>query len=446
MNREALKTRVREAVAQHAEGAIRIAQDIAAHAETGFREQRTAGLVAAWFREHGLAYRDGIALTGLRADVRGAAGPTIAVMGELDSLIVPGHPSAAPDTSAAHACGHHVQIGTMLAVAAALNEPDIRDQLGGAVACMALPAEEYIEIEYRQGLRSEGKIEFLGGKQEFIRLGEFDDVDMALLTHATGDTVRDRLITVGGTSNGHVAKQARFIGLSAHAGAAPHQGINALSAASIALMAINANRETFKDADAVRVHPIVTKGGDVVNAVPAEVRLEMYVRGRTLDAIKDANAKVDRALKAGALALGATVEITTTPGYLPLRTDPELMALYRQNAVTHIGDANVGETPSDSLNNSGSTDVGDVSWLMPTIQPFANGFEGQVHGDDFVTVDWGAAVTNPATVTAMTVVDLLANGAGEARRVGAAFGAGMTKADYLAYLRSLSSQETYQAQ
>jgi metal-dependent amidase/aminoacylase/carboxypeptidase family protein len=194
----------------------------------------------------------------------------------------------------------------------------------------------------------------------------------------------------------------------------------------------------------VRVHPIITKGGDVVNAVPAEVRLEMYVRGRTIEAIRDANAKVDRALKAGALAVGARVEITTTPGYLPLRSDPELTALYKRNAITHVGEANVGETPSDSLNNSGSTDMGDVSWLMPTIQPFANGFEGQIHGDNFVTTDWKAAIANPAAVTAATVVDLLADGAGEARRVSSAYAGGMSKDDYLAYLRSMAAEETYE--
>ena len=138
MDRSALKILVVDAVGRHAEGAIRVARDIAKHAETGFREERTAGLVADWFREHGLTYRSGIALTGLRADVRGGDGPTVAVMGELDSLIVPGHPGAAPGTNAAHACGHHAQVGIMLAVAAALNEPGIREALGGSVAFMAL--------------------------------------------------------------------------------------------------------------------------------------------------------------------------------------------------------------------------------------------------------------------------------------------------------------------
>ena len=90
-------------------------------------------------------------------------------------------------------------------------------------------------------------------------------------------------------------------------------GINALNAATLALTAIHYNRETFRDPDTVRVHPIITKGGEAISAVPAEVRMETFVRGRTVEAIVDANRKVDRALKAGALAVGANVNIQTIP-------------------------------------------------------------------------------------------------------------------------------------
>src|SRR5207244_3660921 len=83
----------------------------------------------------------------------------------------------------------------------------------------------------------------------------------------------------------------------------PHTGVNALYAAHIALMGINAIRETFRDEDTVRVHPILTHGGSQVNVIPGEARLETYVRGRTLEAIREANTRVDRALRAGALAL-----------------------------------------------------------------------------------------------------------------------------------------------
>ena len=109
--------------------------------------------------------------------------------------------------------------------------------------------------------------------------------------------------------------------IASHAGGAPQLGINALSAAMLALNAIHAQRETFWDKDTIRIHPIITKGGDAVSVVPAEVHMETFVRGGSRDAIIDANMKVDRCLRAGAMAMGAEVEINTIPGYLPQRND-----------------------------------------------------------------------------------------------------------------------------
>ena len=152
---------------------------------------------------------------------------------------------------------------------------------------MAVPAEEYIEIEYRDGLRRDGKIEFLGGKPELVKLGEFDDVDLAMMVHTTSNSYEQQ-ICMSGTNNGTVAKKIQFIGKGAHAGGSPHLGINALNAATLALSAIHYNRETFRDEDTIRVHPIMTKGGEAVSAVPSDIRMETFVRGRTLEAITDA--------------------------------------------------------------------------------------------------------------------------------------------------------------
>ena len=160
------------------------------------------------------------------------------VIGELDSLIVSEHPHADGETAAAHACGHHAQIGMMLGVAGGLLSSGVMDQLGGRVALFAVPAEEYIEIEYRDELRRDGKLEFLGGKPELIRLGEMDDVDMALMCHTTS-IASEKQLCISGTNNGTLAKKIRFLGRAAHAGGAPHLGVNALNAASLALMAIH---------------------------------------------------------------------------------------------------------------------------------------------------------------------------------------------------------------
>jgi metal-dependent amidase/aminoacylase/carboxypeptidase family protein len=306
---------------------------------------------------------------------------------------------------------------------------------------MAVPAEEYVELEERLAFREQGQLEFLGGKAEMVRLGAFDDVDIAMMVHATARP-EDGDIAVGGTNNGMIAKFVRFLGRTSHAGGAPDQGINALSAARVAMAGIDAVRETFKDEDHVRVHPIITRGGDVVNAIPADVRLEMFCRGATVEAMELAHRKVDRALKAGALALGGAVEITTLPGYLPLFHDPNLVAMFRANAVDIVGAANV----RDKGHGGGSTDMGDISHILPTVHPYAGGARGAGHGADYRIEDHARAVLNPAKALAMTVVDLLSDDAREAKRVIAEFKPRMSRDEYLTYLRRLDTKQLYRAE
>ena len=198
----------------------------------------------------------------------------MAVIGELDSLVVTEHPNADPVTGAAHACGHHCQIGMMLGAMVGLSLPEVLSELSGEIVPFAVPAEEFIEVEQRLDMRSQGRLEFMGGKQELIRLGHFDDVDIAMMCHTASD-MGDRKFAVGGTSNGHVVKYIRYTGRGAHAGNSPHLGVNALNAASFAIQAIHSNRETHRGEDTVRVHGIMTRGGEAVNAVPSDVRLGM---------------------------------------------------------------------------------------------------------------------------------------------------------------------------
>jgi len=273
-----------------------------------------------------------------------------------------------------------------------------------------------------------------------VRLGAFDDVDMAMMVHSTA-LAEDGDLAVGGTNNGMVAKFVRFLGHTSHAGGAPDKGINALSAARVALAGIDAIRETFRDEDHIRVHPIVTRGGDVVNAIPADVRVEMFCRGASIEAIEKAHAKVDRALKAGAMALGASVEITTMPGYLPLSHEPNLVRLFRANAESLVGAENVRE----KKHGGGSTDMGDVSHLLPSVHPYAGGAEGAGHGADYRITDHQRAVINPAKALAQTAIDLLADDARAAKQVVAEFKPLMTRDQYLAYQRRLTSRVTWNA-
>ena len=435
-----MKARVQQTVDAAADDLEALARQIFAQPELGFKEHHTAGLVHEWFDRLGLAHRDGIAVTGTRADLQcGTAGPTVAVLGELDSLLCWEHPERDPRTGAVHACGHNAQIAMMLGAGLALKE--VAPQLSGRIALMAVPAEEYVELEERLKFREQGQLEFLGGKAEMVRLGAFDDVDVAMMVHAS-TRPEDGDIAVGGTNNGVVAKFVRFLGRTSHAGGAPDQGINALSAARVALAGIDALRETFKDDDHIRVHPIVTRGGDVVNAIPADVRVELFCRGASVEAIEVAHRKVDRALKAGALAIGGAVEITTLPGYLPLSHDPSLINLFRANAQAVVGPANV----RDKGHGGGSTDMGDISHLVPTVHPYAGGASGAGHGADYRIDDYRKAVLNPAKVMAMTAIDLLADDAREAKRIKAEFKPQMTKDAYLSYLRRLSTTTLFRAE
>ncbi len=428
-----LKARVCEVVDRRRDELSAFAQAVAERPELGFFETETARRFSRALTDLGIAHDSGLALTGVKAVLAGGApGPTVAVLGELDALPVRGHPLADPDTGAAHACGHHAQLAMVLGVARGLLESGALPHLAGRVALMAVPAEEYVELERRLALRAEGRIEFLSGKAELLRLGAFDDVDLAMMVHTSSEPDY-RSFGVGGSNNGVAAKMVRFVGRAAHAGGAPHQGINALNAAHVALAAMHAQRETYRDEDHVRVHPIITQGGDVVNAVPADVRLEMFVRGATLEAIADASTKVDRALKAGALAIGARVEVTTLPGYLPMRHDPSLVRLFRANAERLVG----ADEVVDAGHRGGSTDMGDLSHVMPAVHPYATGAEGRGHGADYFIVDPGRAIANPAKAMAMTVIDLLADGASGARRVLAEARPPMTRAGYLASLREL---------
>ena len=440
-SKEELKSRVCQEIDSRGEEIVAVARTIMANPEPGFREKKTSRLVAEKLDALGIPHRDGLGITGVKGIAPGGGeGPTVAVFGELDSLIVPGHPKADPETGAAHACGHNAQIGMLIGVAAGLMGAGVLPALAGRVAFIAVPAEEYIEIEFRNGLREQGKISFLGGKPELIKLGELDDVDMAMMTH-TASATGGKLMGMGGTNNGCVAKQVQFIGRGSHAGGAPHAGINALNAAMIALSAIHAQRETFRDVDTVRVHPIITRGGEAVNIVPADVRMETFVRGKTMEAIKGANEKVDRALRAGAVAVGGKVRIRTLPGYLPIIQDRTLTAVCRANAESLLGKSKVGPPGRHA---TGSTDMGDVSRIMPAIHPYAAGATGTSHGDDYMIEDYSQAVLNPAKITAMTVIDLLADGAARGREVLAKHKPDMTKQTYLDLLESLRKDEEFQ--
>jgi amidohydrolase len=434
-----VKRRVCEVIDQNAERIIGLGEAIRRHPELGFKEFKTARLVEETLAGLGLSPRTGLALTGVRAEARGAGdGPTFALLGELDGLVVAGHPVADPDTGAAHACGHNAQIAGLLGAAIGLVGAQAFPHLAGRVVFFAVPAEEYGDVEWRVSQARAGKLEFLGGKPELLRLGHFDDVDMAMMIHTTPQPEMKKA-GVAASNNGCVVKTVRYLGRASHAGGAPHLGVNALYAANIGLAAINAIRETFRDEDSIRVHPIITHGGNQVNVIPGEVRIETYVRGKTVDAILDANRRVDRALRAGALALGAQVEIETLPGYLPLFNHAGMTEHFTRNARALLGADNVTQTG----HRSGSTDMGDLSHVMPTLHPYMGGATGHGHGANFAIADPGLAYVEPAKQLALMAIDMLWADARAAREILGGFTPRMTREAYLAFQRGVARTELF---
>ena len=200
------------------------------------------------------------------------------------------------------------------------------------------------------------------------------------------------------------------------------------------VMGVNAIRETFRDEDCVRFHPIINAGGDLVNVIPDFVKMESYVRASRLDALTHYNSAINRALKAGADAIGAQCEIKDLPGYLPLKPDQNFRDVLRANAQTIFGAENVEE----GAHNAGSTDMGDVSHLIPVVHPWVGCAKGILHGANFTLDNKDAAFKKTAKVLAMTIIDLLADDAQEARRICDNFKPVLTRQTYCEYMDSIS--------
>ena len=413
-----MKNKIYRAIDARREDIIRIAEQVMKNPELGYKEYKTSELVKQELGKLGVSCRSGLALTGVKGTVGKAdAEINVAVIGELDAIRCFGHPDADPETGAAHACGHHAQIAILLGAAYGILESGVLDELDGKVTFFAVPAEEFAELEYREQLKRDGKISYFGGKQELISLGEFDDIDISMMLHSLSDSPEPTIL-LGGSSLGFTAKQISFKGKAVH-GSEPFEGVNALNAAMLALMGIHANRETFRDSDKVRIHPIITNGGELVNVVPAKTTIETYVRGARAEAIEDACRKVDAAVRGGAMAVGAECEIVDTVGYLPLHQDKELTEIFAENAKELVGEEHLRY----GIDMIGSTDMGDLSAKMPCIHPSMGGYVGSAHGIDFATVDPDAAYILPAKLLAATVCDLLRDGAARAKSIKANFNA-----------------------
>ena len=417
-----------EAVCKNRDLILKTLDYIWTNPETGYREIKTSKHMADTFKKLGYELHLAENIPGFYTVLdTGRPGPEILILGELDSLICGEHPDADPETSAVHCCGHAAQCAALVGVAAALKEPGVLEDLCGRIRLCAVPAEELIEIEYRTQLKKDGVINYLEGKPEFLSRGYFDGVDIAFMVHTSGGTSFSCELGAVGA----ISKKITYKGVSAHAGGAPWEGRNALYAASLGLSAINAIRETFKEDDMIRVHPVITNGGGAVNAIPDKVVLESYIRGKTFDGIKAANERVNRALIGAALSLGVNIDIEDIPAFAPLINDPNMIDVFEDAAACIPG------IPCEKHEVfwSASTDMGDLSCIMPVIHPYAPGSSGTIHGIDYKIADPDLACVASAKLQLNMLYLLLKDGAERANRIITDFKPRFnSKEEYLAYI------------
>lgn len=403
------------------------------HPETGFKEWNTNSYLKGIFKSLGYLLNSPKDIPGFYTDIdTGYPGPKILILCELDALICNSHPEAIGGV--VHACGHNAQCAAMVGIAAVLKEKTVLEGLSGSIRLMVVPAEEMIEIEYREKLRQEGTIEYFAGKIEFLRRGYMDDVDLAFMLHTASDTSSDFSCNLGG--NGFISKSITFKGKGAHAGSSPDKGVNALYAANLGMQAINALRETFVDEDHIRIHPIVTYCSPSVNVIPEEVKLESYIRGAKKSVILDINHKINQALMAAAASIGATVFISDRAGHSPLNNDINLMKVAKSCMEELVGGDRVNFRQFWSR---GSTDMGDISCLMPAIHGYVGGSAGVPHSDSFIISDPEKACINSAKVQLMLIDKLLKNNAQIAEEIVKKFKATYNSIDE--YFRELKSMQ-----
>ena len=262
--------------------------------------------------------------------------------------------------------------------------------------------------------------------------GVFDDIDVAMMLHAGGTNY-----TPSGF-NGFVMKRLIFHGKSAHAGANPDKGVNAISMMRSALTLMDAQRDTFRDEAHVRLHGYIPEGGEAVNVVPDRAVFTLQVRAASPEAIQDASDKVDRCVKAVAIAFGGETEVQNIFGFMPLIAYDELDDVHERNV--HAIAPNAPFTRG--IYRPSSTDMGDVSMIIPSLHGYFRGFAGTAHTDDFLAIDPQQAYVDSAKMLAMDAIDLLWDDASCGRKI-AALKCPMDKQTYLEKMRGFSSTLTF---
>ncbi|HEY7024334.1 MAG TPA: M20 family metallopeptidase [Candidatus Limnocylindrales bacterium] len=330
---DALKEIARQRVERAHEALVGLSHWIQANPELNFEETMACGWLVEWLEKAGFDVQRNVAdLDTAFVGTYGTGRLHVAIVAEYDAL---------PEVG--HACGHNViaasAIGAGIALAA------VAEDLGMQVSVIGTPAEE-------------GG----GGKIIMVERGVFDDVHLALMVHpGPSDLLEPDVLAAQ-------SLEITYMGKPAHAGSFPERGINASDAMVIAQVAMGLLRQSLLPGD--RVHGIVTSGGEALNIIPARVTAEWMIRATTAARLAEVREKVRRCFEAGALASGAQLDIVERPVYADVRHDHALTALYAKNMAA-LGRSLEGR-PGDPKRldmNRFSTDMGNVSYVTPSIHP-----------------------------------------------------------------------------
>jgi amidohydrolase len=354
----------------------RIGRDIHANPEIGYQETQAVAWLAGSLREHGFSVQVGVAdtPTAFVATRRNGTGPTVAFLAEYDAL-----------RGLGHGCGHNLIATASTGAGIALAE--LLDRLPGRVQVIGTPAEE-------------GG----GGKIRLIRGGIFQEVDAAMMFHP--DTKTQVLHWALAVTHMHF----EFTGRAAHASGDPEKGINALDAFVLAYNGISMLRQHIKEG--ARLHGFLIEGGTAPNIVPERTRGEFLVRARDEAYMQELVQKVKNIFQAAALATGCRVNLTFDEDpYTDLRNNSVLAELFEKNLQT------LGIDPVEGIpwENAGSTDMGNVSQVVPALHPTLAIAPADVagHSQAFLeasnTLRGYQAMIDAAKALAMTGADLLAD-------------------------------------
>ncbi|WP_343552590.1 M20 family metallopeptidase [Pantoea sp.] len=365
------KEKIIYAVNHLSEAMALLARDIHAHPELSFEEHRSAAALQQPLREAGFEITQPLAgmETAFRARYdTGKTGPHIALLAEYDAL---------PDLG--HACGHNL-IGTA-SVTAALALVQSGQWQSGCLEVIGTPAEE------------EG-----GGKIIMADQGIFSDVDAVMMFHPR----EKNMMTRGALAC--VDAVFKFYGKAAHAASAPHLGVSALDAVIHTFVGINALRQFFTDD--VRVHGIITHGGDATNIVPAYAEAKFLMRAATVGGLQTVRQKVFAAAHAAAAMSGARIEIEEGLTYAERNNNQALAALFQHN-IEHLG---LTAEAAPDRGGVGSSDIGNVSQLTAAIHPYLRIGDVIPHTPEFAIAAASEsgidAMLNAAKALAMTAFDL----------------------------------------